>query len=152
MFVGKVLADLIIGPTTTQVCCKFRSRSLYEGFQEDEALKTTYRNAVHSKISYTIFLSNVSVIEDFLGWMPWILATLVVTTMLDLMDLRIANPQHNTSNRTTRGKYLLSSIGSLILACGVFSYLFWAGEAIEYEYKMLMIADVSSHFVLPYEH
>ena len=121
----------------------YLSRDSYGNFQEDEALKTTYRNAVQCKLSYTIFLSGVSIVEDFLSWMPWIFATLVVTTLLDLMDLRIANPQHNTSNRTTRGKYLLSSIGSLILACGVFSYLFWAGEAIEYEYKMLMIADVS---------
>lgn len=98
-------------------------------------------------MAFTVFLSNESILYDFLTWMPWIIATLAVTTLLDLMDMRIANPQHNTSNRTTRGKYLLTSMGSLIIYCGVCSYFIWAGDSIDYEYKILMIADVSFNFI-----
>uniref|UniRef100_A0AC34QT00 Uncharacterized protein n=1 Tax=Panagrolaimus sp. JU765 TaxID=591449 RepID=A0AC34QT00_9BILA len=126
VFCGKILTDLIIGPTSSQ---------------EDETLRTTYKNIIQCKLAFTVFLSGDSIIYDFLTWMPWIISTLAVTTLLDLMDMRIANPQHNTSNRTTRGKYLLTSIGSLIMYCGVCSYFIWAGDAIDYEYKMLMIAD-----------
>lgn len=132
VFTGKVLVDLIIGSITSQ---------------EEEVLKNTYRNAVQWKLACVIFLSTNSIFEDFLSWMPWISGVLVVTTIYDLMDLRIANPQYNTSNRTTSGKYLLASIGGLVLSCGLFSYLFWACESVNYEYKVLMIIDVSLFYI-----